>query len=79
MQAFRDLLRLLVIVGVIDLVKGRGHLIDPPMRSSLWRFYPWNQMNVPKNVDDTGLNCGGFWVRRSTLCLKPDNNPNYPC
>nr|XP_022312788.1 uncharacterized protein LOC111117853 [Crassostrea virginica] len=31
------------------------------MRSSLWRYYPWSQMGVPKNVDDTGLNCGGYW------------------
>ena len=53
---------LLAVVCLFDLVEGRGHLIDPPMRSSLWRYYPWGQMGVPKNVDDTGLNCGGYWV-----------------
>lgn len=52
----------LAVVCLFDLVEGRGHLIDPPMRSSLWRYYPWSQMGVPKNVDDTGLNCGGYWV-----------------
>ncbi|XP_062588557.1 uncharacterized protein LOC134250222 [Saccostrea cucullata] len=55
------LAHILFFFGDLHPVKGRGHLIDPPMRSSLWRYYPWNQMGVPKNADDTGLNCGGFW------------------
>ncbi|KAK3095423.1 hypothetical protein FSP39_014481 [Pinctada imbricata] len=37
-------------------------MIEPPMRSSMWRFYPWSiNPDVKKNTDDGGLNCGGFW------------------
>ncbi|XP_069137862.1 uncharacterized protein [Argopecten irradians] len=35
---------------------GHGRLIEPPMRSSAWRYgFP-----TPKNYNDNELNCGGF-------------------
>ncbi|XP_067664612.1 mucin-5B-like [Haliotis asinina] len=37
-------------------VASHGRMIEPPMRSSMWRF----GFNTPKNYDDNGLNCGGF-------------------
>jgi hypothetical protein len=39
-------------------VSGHGRMLDPPQRSSLWRFgYP-----TPANYDDDGLYCGGYRV-----------------
>lgn len=38
-------------------------MLEPPQRSSLWRVRPWKKdKTFPKNLDDYGLNCGGFWV-----------------
>ena len=57
------ILWLCFLIIPISHVKGRGRMIEPPMRSSMWRFYPWDlNENVEKNTDDGGLNCGGFWV-----------------
>ena len=45
----------LVCIGV---VWGHGRLIEPPMRSSMWRY----GFKTPKNYNDNELNCGGFAV-----------------
>ncbi|XP_052083767.1 uncharacterized protein LOC127721133 [Mytilus californianus] len=37
-------------------------MLEPPQRSSLWRVRPWKKdKTIPKNLEDYGLNCGGFW------------------
>ncbi|XP_046369958.1 uncharacterized protein LOC124144546 [Haliotis rufescens] len=38
---------------------GHGRLVDPPSRSSMWRF----QFNTPRNYDDNQLFCGGVKVQ----------------
>ena len=43
-------------------VEGHGRLIDPPSRSSMWRY----GFKTPANYDDNSLYCGGFDV--STFC-----------
>lgn len=44
-------------------VFGHGKLIDPPNRSSMWRYgYP-----VPPNYDDNGIFCGGRAVSRTLI------------
>ena len=43
---------------VILSVEGHGNMIDPPMRSSAWRY----GFGTPINYDDNGLTCGGFGV-----------------
>ncbi|XP_067621799.1 uncharacterized protein [Eurosta solidaginis] len=48
-------------------VRGHGMMLDPPGRSSRWRF----NASAPKNYDDNGLNCGGMttqWVRNNGKC-----------
>jgi len=51
---------ILVIVSTVCVrkVKAHGMVLDPPSRSSMWRF----GFNVPINYDDDGLYCGGFGV-----------------
>ncbi|CAG2245934.1 unnamed protein product [Mytilus edulis] len=39
-------------------VSGHGRMIDPPQRSSLWRFYPGQ--GFEPNYNDNELFCGGF-------------------
>lgn len=43
-------------------VKGHGMLLDPPARSSLWRY---GFENAPTNYDDNALNCGNYSVNCS--------------
>lgn len=53
------------LIGILThLVKGHGMMMDPPGRSSMWRYgYPTEVNNY-----DNGLNCGGFWVRCIQNC-----------
>lgn len=39
-------------------VQGHGRLLEPPGRSTMWRF----GFDNPANYDDMGLFCGGFSV-----------------
>lgn len=39
-------------------VRGHGRLVEPPSRSSMWRY----GFNTPHNYDDNALNCGGLNV-----------------
>ncbi|XP_054726103.1 uncharacterized protein LOC129236003 [Anastrepha obliqua] len=43
-------------------VCGHGMMLDPPGRSSRWRY----NSSAPKNYDDNGLNCGGMTVQWNT-------------
>ncbi|KAL3866015.1 hypothetical protein ACJMK2_043356 [Sinanodonta woodiana] len=45
-----------IIVYLVPMVTGHGRMIEPAMRSSMWRF----GYNTPVNYNDMGLNCGGF-------------------
>lgn len=45
-----------ILLQVIDVCKGHGSLIEPPSRSSAWRF----GFKTPINYDDMSLNCGGL-------------------
>lgn len=38
----------------------RALLLEPPQRSSLWRF----GNETPLNINDSALNCGGFEVKK---------------
>lgn len=51
-----------IVLMATKLTNGHGILLDPPGRSSLWRFFP----DQPTNYDDNGINCGGFAVSLST-------------
>ena len=42
-------------------VLGHGRLIDPPQRSSMWRF----NFSTPENYNDNQLYCGGAGVNIS--------------
>ena len=46
---------ILVLVCLLDLVRGHGRMEDPPARNCAWRF----GFNVPANYNDNELNCGG--------------------
>ncbi|XP_011197083.2 uncharacterized protein LOC105221647 [Zeugodacus cucurbitae] len=49
------------------LVAGHGMMLDPPGRSSRWRY----NSTAPTNYDDNGLNCGGMtvqWQKNNGKC-----------
>lgn len=46
----------IIVMQTIDVCNGHGRLIDPPGRSTAYRYgFP-----TPPNYDDNGLFCGGF-------------------
>ncbi|XP_023932961.1 uncharacterized protein LOC106150787 [Lingula anatina] len=50
---------LVVLNDLLHTVRGHGMLLDPPQRSSLWRF----RRDVQTNYNDNQLFCGGFQVQ----------------
>ena len=66
------LLGLVALLSLTYSAEGHGRMIDPPMRSSMWRY----GFDTPKNYNDNELNCGGFVVSWSLLffCRKKLNN-----
>ncbi|XP_022916462.2 uncharacterized protein [Onthophagus taurus] len=53
---FPKVFTLLLINIAIENVYGHGMMLDPPGRSSVWRFYD----GFPMNVNDNELFCGGL-------------------
>ncbi|KAK3592827.1 hypothetical protein CHS0354_019055 [Potamilus streckersoni] len=49
----------LIIITYLDLSSGHGRLLDPPSRSSMWRYGFPN----PPNYDDNQVYCGGVQVQ----------------
>ena len=64
-------LALVILVNQLSNVAGHGHLMDPPQRSSMWRF----GFDVPANYQDNELFCGGFDVIVRVMCSCVDINP----
>ncbi|KAL4224009.1 hypothetical protein ACF0H5_017466 [Mactra antiquata] len=56
-----ELLLLLCLVSStgVTMVMGHARLIDPPGRSTMWRY----GFHTPRNTDDHQLSCGGFGVQ----------------
>lgn len=59
------MLFLLFLLSILDLLKEykvetRALMIEPPQRSSLWRFHYKTLMNT----EDDLLNCGGYEVSK---------------
>ncbi|XP_062616040.1 uncharacterized protein LOC134277745 [Saccostrea cucullata] len=50
------LIVLLTFAFLLESVNGHGRLLDPPSRSSMWRF----GLSPIKNYNDNQLSCGGF-------------------
>lgn len=48
----------LLVMYRINVIDAHGRIIDPPGRSSMWRF----GYDVPTDYNDNGVNCGGFGV-----------------
>ncbi|KAH3809987.1 uncharacterized protein LOC127835722 [Dreissena polymorpha] len=58
---------LVVMVMMVSEVKGHGRMIDPPQRSTAWRY----GFDTPPNFTDMGLNCGGTshqWIVNGGKC-----------
>ncbi|CAM1295113.1 Uncharacterised protein g1196 [Pycnogonum litorale] len=49
------------IISLLSQVDGHGRLLDPPGRSSLWRFVK----DAPVNYNDNELFCGGFSIQHT--------------
>lgn len=49
----------IILVYQIMWIEGHGRLVEPPSRSSMWRY----GFNTPINYDDNQLFCGGYDVR----------------
>ncbi|WAR15625.1 hypothetical protein MAR_005730 [Mya arenaria] len=58
-MALINLHSIFLIVFMMANVEGHGRLIEPPGRSSMWRF----GFDTPKNYNDNQLFCGGKWVQ----------------
>jgi len=50
---------------VFDETSGHGRVMEPAMRSSVWRLPEFADRNPPINYSDNGLFCGGKDVRIS--------------
>ncbi|XP_056629828.1 uncharacterized protein LOC130440590 [Diorhabda sublineata] len=53
------LLQIVSVACLVYQISGHGMMLDPPGRSSLWRF---NSL-APVNYDDNQLFCGGYYVQ----------------
>jgi len=49
----------ILIFYCFDPVISHGRLMEPPSRSSLWRFEEFKKHDPPINYNDNELNCGG--------------------
>ena len=58
-QLKMHLLFFTILLHVITQTHGHGRLVDPPGRSTMWRY----GFNTPVNTNDHQLSCGGFGVR----------------
>lgn len=54
---------IVLIILLIRRVDNKAMMIEPPHRSSLWRY----DKTVPVNTKDDMLNCGGYEVRQAIL------------
>ncbi|KAH3884486.1 uncharacterized protein LOC127832630 [Dreissena polymorpha] len=65
----------LILCGLVTLIRGHGRLVEPPSRSSMWRF----GFKTPVNYNDNQLYCGGYDVQwkqnggRCGVCGDPFN------
>jgi len=63
---------------MVDDVNGHGRLIDPPSRSSLWRFTdhpliaPYTD-KIQQNLNDDNLDCGGVGVNVTRAFILLEN------
>uniref|UniRef100_A0A1B0AA71 Chitin-binding type-4 domain-containing protein n=1 Tax=Glossina pallidipes TaxID=7398 RepID=A0A1B0AA71_GLOPL len=63
----RMVLLILAVLGYVPWCWGHGRLIEPPSRSSAWRY----GFNTPPDYNDHELYCGGFtrqWKRNDGKC-----------
>ena len=64
---------LIAAMAAVHHVSGHGRMMEPPNRSSLWRFPEYRQYNPPANYNDNENFCGGASVSNSyNLELKAD-------
>lgn len=53
---------ILVLATKIDESFSNGRFLEPPSRSSMWRFPEFKHLNPPENYNDNHLDCGGKLV-----------------
>ncbi|KAF2889323.1 hypothetical protein ILUMI_16850, partial [Ignelater luminosus] len=56
MSLLKFIFAVLASAVVFEGVSGHGMMLDPPNRSSLWRYDP----TAPINYNDNEVFCGGF-------------------
>lgn len=61
---FQHFVCITLLLHMVPGVFGHGRLIEPPSRSSAFRF----GFNTPPNDNDRQLNCGGAWVIIFKFC-----------
>jgi len=57
------ILALAVGIQLFGSAEGHGRLMNPPSRSTIWRFQEFAHLNPVANYNDNELFCGGFAVR----------------
>jgi hypothetical protein len=53
------LIVLFLTITNISQLNAHGRLMNPPSRSSVWRFKEFSSYNPPPNYNDMELSCGG--------------------
>ncbi|KAL3286483.1 hypothetical protein HHI36_000989 [Cryptolaemus montrouzieri] len=57
----------LMLAIVVKKISNHGMMLEPPNRSSLWQFYPVDNVRVVPNYSHNQLFCGGFAVQWGTF------------
>ena len=57
---------LVLLITICEGVYGHGRLVDPPSRSSAWRY----GFKTERNYNDQELFCGGFTVSDNRCDIK---------
>ena len=55
-RTMNQLIQLLLTLGLFQLVRSHGFMVNPPARNCMWRY----GYGTPKNYDDNQLWCGGM-------------------
>ncbi|XP_069114356.1 uncharacterized protein [Argopecten irradians] len=79
-----------LLLGLCQAVWGHGRMMEPPQRSTVWRFYPGDSRFQP-NYNDMELFCGGFqvskysrkeykdkWIRHKLFHARPEFLDKHP-
>lgn len=63
-----EILLIIPLISVVQ-VKSHGRVMEPVMRSSIWRLPEYSDRHPPVNYDDNALYCGGYAVSNNPIIV----------